>query len=66
MVKKKKTIPIWYLIVGLIIIGYNQISDFLMSWGFQYDWQVNFVLLVIMFVSAYYFTPYVSTILRGR
>lgn len=62
---KKSTIPIWYVIVGLIVIGYNQVTQFLASWGFKEVWQVNFVLLGVMVVSAYYFTPYLDAVLRG-
>ena len=63
---KKRTVPIWYAIIGLIVLGYNQISQFLQSWGFQAGWQVNFILLGVMIVSAYYFTPYLDAIVGGR
>jgi len=62
---KKSTIPIWYAIVGLIVIGYNQATQFLASWGIVEVWQVNFVLLAVMIGSAYYFTPYLDVVLRG-
>ena len=62
---KKSTVPIWYAIVGLIVVSYNQATQFLATWGVSEAWQVNFVLLAVMIGSAYYFTPYLDAIVRG-
>jgi len=66
MAKSKKTIPIYWVTVGLILIFYNQIVSFLASFGLKEIWQANIAILVLIVALAYFFTPYIETILRGK
>ena len=63
--RKQKTIIIWVAIIGGIILGYNQITQFLASWGLKEIWQVNLLLLAVFAVVTYLFPPYLSALIKG-
>lgn len=65
MGKKKTSIPLYWALVGTIIFLYNQVVDFIYSFGFDKVWQANFIILVVIIFLTYQFTPYIDAIVKG-
>jgi len=61
---REKVSPVTLVLIGLILVFYNNIVGFLASYGFA-SAQANAVILMSVIVLAYYKTPWIKAILRG-
>jgi len=62
--KKEAKLPI-LVMVGLLLLFYNNIVEFIQNVFGAADWQARVVLFFVVLGLVYYKTPWIKTILRG-